>query len=621
MNFAKRMKKTSIFIWIYISTFCAFSQEPKADSLISVWKATKSDSLKSAVLLRLSEHYLYKNSDSARHYLLLAKDALHEFATEIQWIEYYRVSGFYLRDSGQLDSSVQIQKQGLEYINNLQEAAPNLQLRILGKAALLSNLSSLYRRLGDHEEALLNGIVAFEIYDSLMYANPEDRSLKDRYGRALTSMAIIHASFDSDSIAMDYYRQALKFYTTNDFPVNLTYTYFNLGANYLDNKVYDSAITYLTYAKDFSDSLGVERLKPWILQNLSYAYTSSDFISLAGPLIDEFIAIGIERNNDQLLADAYSHKSLYYLRTSHPYKAIKIAESGLAIHTDETNTYLSLHKRLGEAHELVGNYEKALLHWKLVDQVEDSIFNVDTRKSFAEIEAKYQNEKKGRELAIKNATIDILEKDNQIQSLWNNILLIIIVSILVLAVIMYRLYSLSIRRKRERLEASLRFEQIENENQRLKAEELTRELDFKNQKLSSYALNFVQSNETLIEIRESLARVIEETGDGLSKKIKGVQKIINRNINKDQNWDDFMIHFEGVHKGFFIRLKNEYSDLTPNDLRLCALTLLNLNLKESSTIMGISPDSVKTARYRLKKRMGLDKDESMLNHLIKYSQG
>jgi len=47
---------------------------------------------------------------------------------------------------------------------------------------------------------------------------------------------------------------------------------------------------------------------------------------------------------------------------------------------------------------------------------------------------------------------------------------------------------------------------------------------------------------------------------------------------------------------------------------------LNLNLKESAPILGISPTSVKTARYRLRKKLGLSTEENLVDFLIQIDQ-
>ena len=86
----------------------------------------------------------------------------------------------------------------------------------------------------------------------------------------------------------------------------------------------------------------------------------------------------------------------------------------------------------------------------------------------------------------------------------------------------------------------------------------------------------------------------------------------------DQDWENFKIMFEQVHEGFFVRLKASYPDLGNAELKLCALLRLNLNLKESSQILGISSDSVKTARSRLRKKLQLSQEDNLVDFMIMF---
>ena len=43
---------------------------------------------------------------------------------------------------------------------------------------------------------------------------------------------------------------------------------------------------------------------------------------------------------------------------------------------------------------------------------------------------------------------------------------------------------------------------------------------------------------------------------------------------------------------------------------------MNLNLKESAAILGISPESVKTSRYRLRKKMEISPELDLLEYII-----
>ncbi len=63
-------------------------------------------------------------------------------------------------------------------------------------------------------------------------------------------------------------------------------------------------------------------------------------------------------------------------------------------------------------------------------------------------------------------------------------------------------------------------------------------------------------------------------------------------------------------------LKDRYPDLTPNEMRLSALVKLNLTIKEMAAILGISPDSVKTARYRLRKKLELNTEENLTDFML-----
>jgi DNA-binding CsgD family transcriptional regulator len=71
-----------------------------------------------------------------------------------------------------------------------------------------------------------------------------------------------------------------------------------------------------------------------------------------------------------------------------------------------------------------------------------------------------------------------------------------------------------------------------------------------------------------------------------------------------------------VHKNFFTKLKENHPELSSSELKLAALVRLNLNLKESATILGISPESVKTSRHRLRKKLNLGEEQNLADYLL-----
>ena len=75
------------------------------------------------------------------------------------------------------------------------------------------------------------------------------------------------------------------------------------------------------------------------------------------------------------------------------------------------------------------------------------------------------------------------------------------------------------------------------------------------------------------------------------------------------------MQIEEVHKDFHMKLMNNFPDLTNLERRLAGLLRLNLSTKEISTLLNISPKSVEVARYRLKKKMNIEKDKSLNNFI------
>ncbi|MGB7841338.1 MAG: LuxR C-terminal-related transcriptional regulator, partial [Salinimicrobium sp.] len=67
------------------------------------------------------------------------------------------------------------------------------------------------------------------------------------------------------------------------------------------------------------------------------------------------------------------------------------------------------------------------------------------------------------------------------------------------------------------------------------------------------------------------------------------------------------------------RLLKKFPELTSNDLELITLLLEKSSSKEIAFKMNISPASVNTARYRLRKKLRLQKGQDLLKFLLKFS--
>ena len=158
--------------------------------------------------------------------------------------------------------------------------------------------------------------------------------------------------------------------------------------------------------------------------------------------------------------------------------------------------------------------------------------------------------------------------------------------------------------------------QAELEKVRLQETQLQQELEAKNKQLASYAINFIRKNELIESLKANLTQLKKGPHLDSARQLNDLNRLLESSGQIDREWDDFKRQFEEVHKDFYKTLKHYYPDLTNNELKLCTLLKLNMNAKEAAAIMGVSPDSVKKARHRLRKKLALDPAKNLVDHMI-----
>ncbi|MFC0603879.1 triple tyrosine motif-containing protein [Winogradskyella pulchriflava] len=173
----------------------------------------------------------------------------------------------------------------------------------------------------------------------------------------------------------------------------------------------------------------------------------------------------------------------------------------------------------------------------------------------------------------------------------------------------YKKQRIKLLRKKER---ELEIKELENQKQLMQFnnKNLQQDIENKNRELGMSTMNLINKNELLNEIKKELtkAKKVED--------LKSVIKLINNNLNTTSDWKLFEEAFNNADKDFLKKVKKKHSDLTSNDLRLCAYLRLNLSSKEIAPLLNISHRSVEVKRYRLRKKMNLDHDINLTNYIL-----
>ena len=154
-------------------------------------------------------------------------------------------------------------------------------------------------------------------------------------------------------------------------------------------------------------------------------------------------------------------------------------------------------------------------------------------------------------------------------------------------------------------------------DKRQKEDLLQQKLDLRNREITSKTMGQMQTNEVLTEVIEKLTHLEnnpKSNGNNLPMIIRDLKGMIDDGSKKD-----FDYYFVQVHPDFYTHLKQDFPDLTINELRLCALVKANLNIKEIANLNNVSIDSVKSSRKRLRKSLGIsDPNVDLGEFLSKY---
>jgi len=169
--------------------------------------------------------------------------------------------------------------------------------------------------------------------------------------------------------------------------------------------------------------------------------------------------------------------------------------------------------------------------------------------------------------------------------------------------------------------SQLELDRSEKEVVRLRNEKLEAEIAFKNKELANMTMHLIQRGEALAKIKETILAVIKKHHFNDSTiNFRQLIRLIRSAERADEDWEQFSKHFNHVNEGFFTTLKEEYPELTPNELKLCAFLHMNLSSKEIAQLMNITIKAVEVGRYRLRKKLKLNPEQNLYEFLLQFTK-
>ena len=153
--------------------------------------------------------------------------------------------------------------------------------------------------------------------------------------------------------------------------------------------------------------------------------------------------------------------------------------------------------------------------------------------------------------------------------------------------------------------------------EKLKNEQLESEMRHKNMEMANSTMHLIQKNKFLTFLKNELSSVSGKAkSENVKLEIKKIVRKIDKDIRSEKHWQVFDRYFDEVHQDFINRLKEKHDELTPKDLRLCAYLKMNISTKEIAPLMNISIRGVEVSRYRLRKKLNINRDVNLIDYIL-----
>jgi tetratricopeptide (TPR) repeat protein len=458
----------------------------------------------------------------------------------------------------------------------------------VNKIDVLTNLGNDQWKTGNYKEALK--------YFTQAYNQVKGTANEQQMATLLNNLGLVHWRLENNDAAMECYDEAAKLAEKLDMPRLLGLTYTNRALILKEQRKFDEAFNFNNEAISIFIKLKEPRDLAIAYNNQGQIYRFSDQPQQALNYYNLSLKECEKIAYLEGMATAYQNLSTIFTAIADPEKAYSNAHKGLKISL-KLNSKVRIseaYRELSSIHERFAQPDSALYYFKMYYHQEKRLMAAAQSETLSRYQANMGFE-------VKNLRIKNLKNERQIAN--NRLWFIAIGTLAVLFTIIFLLYrhSSKIRVKKNQLEAELR---------------ISRKLiEIKELELKTYIIDLSKKNSIINDLQG-----IAATGIVDKRQDEEVANLIARRILTDEDWEVFKIRFAGIYPHFFDQLKESLISITEAEVRILVLMRLNLRGIDMANTLGISPQSVRVCKMRLKKKLsveGYNTVEEFLEHIVK----
>ena len=378
------------FCICFVLAVSTFAQRKQIDSLLLVLPETEANK-QGAVYFQLSQLYATLNTNTAIEY---AQQALSKSvdSEEKKLIQLF-LGSLYFR-TGNLSKAI-------TYYQDIKASlADGKDERML--AQIHTALGSAYFITGNLTEALNNYLAALRIYEM----RGESTNLVSVYN----GLANIYSKQNNFTKALEYNLKAIAYYEASSDKFRSLMAYDQVGNMYLKQGNYLKAQHYfnrsLSLYKELNNNAGIASTR--IHLGDIYFKTKSFDKAIAEyraslQITKSLQMLPLQASVLNAMALVYEQQRLYEMAIDAAKTASAIAEkANLKIELEQS------YETLARLYKLTSNLEKATTFNTLSKEIKDSLYNDSTLKQLADLQLRYEGEKKQQQIEIQKKEQQVL---------------------------------------------------------------------------------------------------------------------------------------------------------------------------------------------------------------------
>lgn len=540
--------------------------------------------------------YLQRNREGYDYGELLTESllpAVNAGASLYQKAYSYYLAGIYFMMTDDWEQSLLYYAQALGCCTSGKDGSERAELEKV-EIKVYFAMGSYWYSLGDLQKALEANETARNLNNAV------GDSMFDAY--VLNNTALIYKTLGENAAALPLFRQNLErmhILPPDVYPLTLA----NMASCYIGLGQVDSAVALLDSALKISNvSEGNYELSNTYYL-LGKAYNLEGDLVSAMRCLDKGLEASRRFGEMDLRARIWMEKAAVLEKQSDYEGALALIDSAMRTVEDSKNRLIQM-EAIGmksTLNDCAGNMEEAYVSLKqyleLVRQANMEENERQTRRQL--LQSEFELARQRIDFEYKNRELELRNQMNRYT--YGFTICFLVLSFGIIVVLFY-----------------YKKKKVELKNRQLEEQALKDELELKEKELVNEVMLRMAKDEVLKDTIKELVshgdKMPDKERQALSPLIWKMRRSLNSNMLAE-----FEASFSQMHQRFFERLQQDYPRLTHSEKRLCAFIKLNLSTKEIAMIMNQDPNSVRIARVRLRRKLGLtQKSESLSEFLSRY---